>query len=123
MLVAVSGVVMPRMRIACLVAIAALIGAPVLGDPAGETPARAATVAPMAIDIRELFGDENEADENEDEAEEESGRPAEDGSQPGPLGSLSAVIPIVALGLLALWYVRRLLRRLRARFGQASRDR
>ena len=83
---------------------------------AAAAPARASTVAPMAVDLHELFGDENEADEDEDESEEESGRSAEDRSRPDPLGSLSAVIPIAVLGLVALWYVRRLLRRLGARF-------
>jgi hypothetical protein len=112
---------MPRIRIARLIAIVALIGAPVLGDPAGEAPAGAATVAPMAIDIRALFDDENEADENEDEGGEERRSGGEEASRPDPLGSLSAVIPILALALAALWYVRRLLRRLRARFGHATR--
>ena len=113
---------MPRMRIACLVAIAALIGAPVLGDPAGEAPRGRRRWRPW-IDIRELLGDENEADEDEDEPEEGSGRSADDRSESGPRPSLSAFIAIVALGLVAVWYVRWLLRRLRARFGRASRDR
>jgi hypothetical protein len=118
---------MSRIRIACLIASVALIGAPVLGDPAGEAPARTATVAPMALDIGGLFGDENEADENEDENEDEGGEErrsgGEESSRPDPIGPLFAVIPILALTFAALWYVRRLLRRLRARFGQATRTR
>jgi hypothetical protein len=108
-------------RIACLLAMAVALA--VLGTPvpahAEKAPAAAvnsSSVAPVAIELGEIFGDENEADE--DEADEGG---SEDGAQSQPQQSSGVSIPalllLMAVGLAAVLYTRRLLRRFRSWIG------
>ena len=110
-------------RLACTLAAAVTVSALVVAAaPAasGAPPPRSPSAAPLAaIDLRGLFGDENEADEDENEAEEDAraGGRSEEGTGASPSGLL---LPL-GLGIVALWLARRALRRFSAypgrRFG------
>jgi hypothetical protein len=107
-------------RIACLVTLAvtvAALGAPSLPS-AGATPHRAPSATPVAaIDLGELFGNENEPDENEPEEGAAEGGKSAGGSGQASDVSLPVTIVLVFLALFAGGYmairVRRLWLRLR----------
>jgi hypothetical protein len=96
------------MRIACLLAIGVTLLA--LGTPAAAHGAetRPAPVAPVAlIDLGELFGNENEADENEpEEGDAEGGPPAKESSSPPLLVVLLVVVLALMAARFALFYFR-----------------
>jgi len=113
-------------RIACLLAIAVMLNA--LGAPlalgAGESRAASgsrSSVAPVASvvdDIRGLFGDESEPDENEQEDDDE-------GQQQAPQSSgtsLPVLLLLVALATIAGAYGAIRLRRLWLRLRGWGRD-
>ena len=99
-------------RVACLLAIGLAIFAVSVPEPAGAEEPPAAL-----IDLGELFGDENEPDENE--PEEGSRAAAQEEQSSGP--SLAVVLLLLVLGLLAarvaLWGFR-LRRRIRSRMAR-----
>ncbi len=105
-------------RIACLLALAvalAVVGTPVPAH-AEDSPAavvNSSSVAPVAIELGEIFGDENEADEDEaDEGGSEDG--AQSQSQQSSSLSLPAVLLFMAVGAAAVLFTLRVLRRFRS---------
>jgi hypothetical protein len=92
------------MRIACILAIGLtlfVLWASAL--PHGQE-ARSASVAPVAqIDLGEIFGNENESDENEPE---EGGAPAQEDSGPSILVVLLLVMLALVAARVALFYFR-----------------
>jgi len=89
------------MRIACLLAIGATLLALAAPASAHGDETRPAPVA--QINLGELFGNENEADENEPE---EGGAPAQESSGPSLLVVLLLVILALLAARIALFYLR-----------------
>jgi hypothetical protein len=96
------------MRIACLVAIGVALLALAAPVSARGDEARPASVGAVAqINFGELFGNENEADENEpEEGGSEAGAPAQESSGPSLLVVLLLVILALVAARIALFYVR-----------------
>lgn len=96
------------MRIACLLAIGATLLALAAPMAAHGEETRPASVAPVAqINLGELFGNENEADENEpEEGDSEGGAPAQESSGPSLLVVLLLVILALVAARFALFYFR-----------------
>jgi hypothetical protein len=114
-------VALKSLAVTLLLALALLAAQPHV--TAERTPAGASHAAPMAfINIGELFGDENEPDEDENEADE--GSPQRDRSSDDEAGDEGAGVPfgimlglVLAAGLLVAYVVvrvRRLVLRARA---------
>jgi pimeloyl-ACP methyl ester carboxylesterase len=95
-------------RIACLLALGVTLlslGTPVAAHGAETRPAPVASAA--LIDLGELFGNENEADENEPEEGDSEGRaPAQESSGPSLLVVLLLVMLALVAARFALFYFR-----------------
>jgi hypothetical protein len=95
-------------RIACLLAIGVIFLALATPVAARGEETRPVSVAPVAqINLGELFGNENEADENEpEEGGSEGGAPAQESSGPSPLVVLFLVILALVVARVALFWFR-----------------
>ena len=101
-------------RIACLLAIGltfAAVGSPDAPDARAAAPQSASAVLPAAF---LGIGDENEPDENE--ADEGVGDSAAGRESEGSGTSLPVLLMIAGLGVAAVGFAARLVRRVRARF-------